>query len=74
MTDYYNPGQTYLEHEARCKAVQRRGVQKRLETAIAAMTYVGQNNMTDEERETLLVAKRELDKIEAIMRDAGQEP
>ncbi len=61
-------------HKARCDAVQRRGVQLRLQAAISNLASLGEANLYEVELETLKVARRELVKVEGEMRAAGQEP
>jgi len=61
-------------HKARCDAVQRRGVQLRLQAAISNMVSFGEANLYDVELDTLKVARSELVKVEDEMRAAEQKP
>ena len=45
-----------------------------MQTKIAALGYLGQNRMNDDNRAELALCKQELQKVEHLMRDAGQEP
>ena len=71
---YFNPGQTYLDHKARCDAVTRRGVQQRLKVVIHNIVIIGEENLADGDQETLALARKELTKVEGDMSAAGQEP
>ncbi len=71
---YFNPGQTYLDHKARCDSVQRRGVQMRLKVVEHNLTIIGLENLTTTEQETLAVVEKELAKVEGDMVAAGQAP
>lgn len=72
--NYFNPGQTYLNHKAKCDAVMRRGVQQRLKVVMHNLVIIGIENLTDTEQETLAIVQKELTRVEGDMAAAGQSP